>query len=43
MRVVTVKKIKHKKYGECLVSQGADNNGIKLWVNNKDYIFDDDD
>ena len=43
VRVVAVKKIKHKKYGECLISQGADNNGIKLWVNNKDYIFDEDD
>ena len=42
-RVVTIKKIKHKKYGECFLSQGADLDEIKLWVNNKDYIFDDSD
>ena len=30
--IITIKKIKLKKYGECLVSQGYKKGGIKLWV-----------
>ena len=33
--VVTVKKVKHPKYGECLISQGSSNDNIKLWINKK--------
>ena len=31
--VVTIKKIYHPKYGECLISQGLKNAQIKLWKN----------
>ena len=31
--VLTVKLINHPKYGECLISQGAGNDQIKLWKN----------
>ena len=31
--VITIKKIIHPQYGECLISQGADNDQIKLWIN----------
>ena len=30
--VITIKKLIHPKYGECLISQGFDDQ-IKLWVN----------
>ena len=30
--VLNIKKIKHPKFGECLISQGFKNNQIKLWV-----------
>ena len=29
--VITIKKINHSKYGECLISQGYANDQIKLW------------
>ena len=32
-KVVTLKKINHPKYGECLLSQGYENDKIKLWAN----------
>ena len=32
--VLTIKKIYHPKYGECLLSQGHDNSHIKLWIFN---------
>ena len=31
--ILTIKKIVHPKFGECLVSQGWDNDQIKLWIN----------
>ena len=31
-KVLSIKKIENKKYGECLISQGNDGN-IKLWIN----------
>lgn len=31
MKVLTIKKINHPKYGECLVSQGFCEDNIKLW------------
>ena len=31
--VLTIKKIKHSKYGECLISQGYMDDQIKLWIN----------
>ena len=31
--VITVKKIIHPKYGECLISQNLGKSKIKLWVN----------
>ena len=31
--VLSIKKIDHPKYGECLISQGEDNK-IKMWINN---------
>ena len=31
--VITVKKIIHPKYGECLVSQNSGKSKIKLWKN----------
>ena len=32
-RVITIKKIILPKYGECLISQGYNNDQIKLWIN----------
>ena len=32
--VCTIKKIRHPTFGECLLSQGWENEQIKLWVNN---------
>ena len=32
--VICIKKIIHPQYGECLLSQNANNSKIKLWVNN---------
>ena len=31
--VIDIKKINHPVYGECLISQGYENDQIKLWVN----------
>ena len=31
MSVLTIKKINHPKYGECLISQGFNEDNIKLW------------
>ena len=31
--VLTIKKIIHPKYGECLISQGYKDSGINLWIN----------
>ena len=33
--VITIKKIIHPLFGECLISQGLENDQIKLWVNKK--------
>ena len=30
--VLNIKKIKHPKFGDCLISQGFKNNQIKLWI-----------
>ena len=35
VRVVSVKKTMHKKYGKCIISQGANKNGIKVWIKDK--------
>ena len=32
--ITCIKKIFHPKIGECLLSQGLENDGIKLWINN---------
>ena len=34
--VLTIKKINHPEYGECLISQGYQEDSIKLWINNED-------
>ena len=31
--VLSIQKIIHPKYGECLISQGIGNEYIKLWIN----------
>ena len=31
--VITIKKIFLPKLGECLISQGIDNDQIKIWIN----------
>ena len=31
--VISIKTIIHPKYGKCLISQGAENDSIKLWIN----------
>jgi len=31
--VITIKKIIHPKYGECLISQNYKESEIKLWIN----------
>ena len=31
--IITIKKINHPQYGECLITQGKYNEQIKLWVN----------
>ena len=31
--VLTIKKIFHKEYGECLISQNWKESEIKLWIN----------
>ena len=33
-KVLTIKKIYHPKYGNCLISQNSGNSEIKLWINN---------
>jgi len=33
--IICVKKVKHPKYGECLVSQGLGKEQIKIWINNE--------
>ena len=33
--VCTIKKIRHPTFGECILSQGWENEQIRLWVNNK--------
>ena len=30
--VITIQKLKHPKFGECLISQGNENSKIKLWI-----------
>ena len=30
--VLTLKKINHPLYGECLISQGYEQDNIKLWI-----------
>ena len=30
--VINIKKIRHPKYGDCLISQGIKDNQIKLWI-----------
>ena len=32
--VISIKKIMHPQYGQCLLSQGYENEKIKIWVNN---------
>ena len=34
-RILSIKKIIHPKYGECLISQDADESQIKLWIISK--------
>ena len=29
--ILTIKKINHPKFGECLISQGYQDDGIKIW------------
>jgi WD40 repeat protein len=36
--VISIKKIFHPLYGECLISQGLQFGKIKLWINNIDYL-----
>ena len=31
--VLTIKTINHPKYGKCLISQGLEDDQIKLWTN----------
>jgi len=31
--VLTIKKINHPQYGECLISQGYKDDGIRIWIN----------
>ena len=38
-KVITVKKIIHDKYGECLISQQLGKSEIYLWINIKNYLF----
>ena len=33
--VLTIKKIKYPKYGDCILSQGYNEDQIKLWIINK--------
>jgi len=35
--VITIKLINHPKYGKCLISQGLEEDQIKLWTNSKGY------
>jgi len=37
--ITSIKKIKISKYGECLISQGWKNDGLKIWIN-INYIYD---
>ena len=34
-RILSIKKIIHPKYGECLITQDADKSQIKLWIISK--------
>ena len=31
-KVISLQKINHPNYGECLISQGWNNDQIKLWI-----------
>ena len=33
--VITIKKINHPQYGQCIISKGYDNDQIKIWANEK--------
>ena len=35
--VITVQKIIHPKFGECLISQGNESSSIKLWIIKNDF------
>jgi len=35
--VISIKIINHRKYGDYIISQGYDNDQIKIWVNNSKY------
>jgi len=37
--VITIKKIIHPLFGECMISQGLEKDQIKLWVNKKTFNF----
>ena len=37
--VLTIKKINHPQYGESLISQGAGDDQIKIWINQKEKII----
>ena len=34
-KITAIKKFNHPKYGECLLSQGYQEESIKLWIINK--------
>ena len=36
--VITITKIKHPTYGECLVSQERCSEGVKIWINNDSIV-----
>ena len=39
MRVVSVKKFNLPIYGECFISQGAEENQIKFWIKDKECLY----
>ena len=36
--MITITKIKHPTYGECLVSQERCSEGVKIWINNDSIV-----
>ena len=37
--IFTIKKVNHPIFGKCLLSQGYENDQIRIWINNDNWFF----